>query len=515
MRLATTLIVLLSLATAAVAGWTEDLDALLDAAPGPVRDDLLTRVLEAKPEWEAVVTHIRSRTFPAAKGGETLAKTVKGLDGVDRPYAIHVPSNYDPARPTPLLVVLHGGVSRPNLIEDPVAMAKEHRFHAVAERRGWLSVYPLGQGGATWWDEVGMTNIRTIIRATKRAYNVDDDRVWMEGFSDGGSAGLLHAMTVPTDYAGFVSLNGHMGTGSLIGELPIYAPNMANTPIYAVTTDDDELFPSRTMGPSIEMAREAGAEILYRQFEGRHRFTYADVEIPRIVRWLERHPRDPFPTRIVWETGGRAFGLCRWFAIDEVNDAEPADWHTDHNAILLDDRVSVGFYHDDTFEGPGMKVARVVEDSFAERVGLLAGDILIEANGTEIKTIEDLNGVKAGLRRGDELTIKVRRGEKEVTLSGKLPDAQRYFLFKRTRPSAKAWVSFSANRVDVEASRVGKFRVLIHPDLFRLERNVVVRVNGKTVHDWRVEPDLTFLLKNYLENRDRVLLYVAELELRP
>jgi len=36
-------------------------------------------------------------------------------------------------------------------------------------------------------------------------------------------------------------------------------------------------------------------------------------------------------------------------------------------------------------------------------------------------------------------------------------------------------------------------------------------VNGETVFDGRVTPDVGFLLRNFLETRDRRLLYVAEI----
>ena len=63
----------------------------------------------------------------------------------------------------------------------------------------------------------------------------------------------------------------------------------------------------------------------------------------------------------------------------------------------------------------------------------------------------------------------------------------------------------------VEASLLGALRILVHPDMFRLDQNVVVTVNGKVVRDAPVTPDVGFLLRNFLENRDRRLLYVAEI----
>jgi hypothetical protein len=75
-----------------------------------------------------------------------------------------------------------------------------------------------------------------------------------------------------------------------------------------------------------------------------------------------------------------------------------------------------------------------------------------------------------------------------------------------------ARVSFSANRIDIEGSRVGGFRVFVHPDMIRLERPVVITYNGEEVFNQEVKPDIEFMLRNFLENRDRKLLYVAEIK---
>lgn len=98
-------------------------------------------------------------------------------------------------------------------------------------------------------------------------------------------------------------------------------------------------------------------------------------------------------------------------------------------------------------------------------------------------------------------------------LRGRIPEPENYYVFKREQPSAIARVSFSANRVEIEASRVGAFRILVHPDLIRFEQNLVVRFNWRVVYDARVKPDIGYLLRNFIENRDRGLLYVAEVKI--
>ena len=133
-------------------------------------------------------------------------------------------------------------------------------------------MFPMGQAGATWWNEVGMTNISALVRRVKSGFNIDDDQVYLGGFSDGGSAGFLFAMTLPTDFAAFMALNGHMGVGSEDGGLPTYATNLFNSPIFATTTDRDQLYPTSMMERSIAMAEKAGAKIHYKRMKGEHSF---------------------------------------------------------------------------------------------------------------------------------------------------------------------------------------------------------------------------------------------------
>jgi poly(3-hydroxybutyrate) depolymerase len=475
--------------------------------PG-VEGALPTATEAARMSWEEVAAAVENVSFPAAEGGALIPRKTTCADGVERPWVLYVPTSYEPATPTPLLVMLHGLVSRPEIMDDPLGYAREDEWTAAAEKYGWLVLYPFGQKDATWWDEVGMANIRNLVRTVKQEYNVDDDRVYMGGFSDGASAAFCWAMLEPTDFAAFVALNGHMGVGSVDGDLGTYAPNFYNTPVYAVTTFDDELYPAAEMRKAVEMARRAGGDIFYRELAGMHDFEYADAEIPLIARFLARHPRDPFPANIVWEAATPTFGRCRWFQIDEVTREEPADWHTDYNAVFLDERITIGFVPAE-FEGPGIKVGTVTEDSMAEKIGLREGDVLVGVDGATINDGDDLDAWKAKVSRGDEATLRVRRGDDELTLEGHIPPPENYYVFKRAQPSARADVSFAANRVDVRASRLGAFTVYVHADMVNLDENLVIVVNGEVVFDEKVKPDPAWMMKNFLERRDRKALYVA------
>jgi len=514
MRTTALCLLLFVLAAPAFGGWEEDLDQILTLESGEERESLITSVAGAAPGWEALAERIRSRVFPAGEKGDAYLGKTLCTDEKERPWVLFVPESYDPAVPTPLLVVLHGGVSRPKVTEKPLEWAKRNLFVGLARERGWLVLFPFGQIGATWWDRVGMANVRNLVRTVKRERNVDDDRVYMAGFSDGASAGFLHAMVAPTDYAAFVALNGHMGVGSIDGGLPTYANNMMNSPIYAVTTLDDPLYPSARMRPTIKLARKAGARIFYRELDGGHDFAYAPTELPRIGAWLAGHARNPLPSRIDWESAGGEFGRCGWFKITRVKPGRATSWHKNENLVLIDDHVTIGFSME-PYEGDGVKVGTVAEGSYADLQGLKAGDLIVEVNGLPIVDSRDLSAVKESTERGAVMKVTVVRDGEKVFIEGTLPEPETYFLFKHEKPSARARVDFAANRVSVEGSRLGGFRILVHPDMFNLDQEIVVELNGRNVFQKKVEPDAAFLLRNFLKNRDRRLLYVAEIAIRP
>ena len=506
-------ILLLMFASTVYGSWEADLARVLEMEPGKEQDKLITTIVRAEPGIEEVTEYIATMHFPAVETGRLLLDSTVCLDDIERPWVLYVPPTYEPGEPSPLLLRLHGGVSRAEIFEDPVGYAEEDGWLPVAERLGWFVLYPLGQDGATWWDRIGMANIRNLIRTVKRGYNIDDDRVWMAGFSDGASAGFTWAMVEPDCFAAVVALNGHIGVGSLDGDLPLYAANLANTPVYAVTTEEDELYPTRVMGSTIEMAVRAGADILYRSLEGRHEFSYAEEELPRVAAFLRRHPRDPFPGEVIWEAGVPEFGACRWLKIDRITNEEPEAWHTDFNCALVNERITIGFMADDAFEGEGVRVGRVVEETPAEDMGLAEGDVIVKGGSMPIAGMDDLVRFKAGLGRGDAFELTVRRGEGITVLGGAMPEPANYLVFKRELPSGLVKARYLANRIEIESSRVGALSILLHPDMVNPDSNLSVIWNGRLVYDDRVTPDLEYMIRNFAENRDRRLIYAARLSL--
>lgn len=68
----------------------------------------------------------------------------------------------------------------------------------------------------------------------------------------------------------------------------------------------------------------------------------------------------------------------------------------------------------------GIYVAQVLNGSPAKEAGLQRGDVIVKIEGTEVKTMEELNKVKNTKKIGDTITLTVNRNGKETDVKVKL-----------------------------------------------------------------------------------------------
>ena len=119
-------------------------------------------------------------------------------DGSPQPFLVEVPPNYDPGRPWPLLLYLHGyhgGVDMIRKWDTTSAVA------VTAKKLGFLVVAPHGRS-ETDFLSVGETDVLQALEEMKKYYNVDEDRICLIGGSMGGYGGLNLAFHYPHLWAG-------------------------------------------------------------------------------------------------------------------------------------------------------------------------------------------------------------------------------------------------------------------------------------------------------------------------
>jgi polyhydroxybutyrate depolymerase len=111
--------------------------------------------------------------------------------GEKRSYLLHVPTGYNPATPAPLVISIHGFMAWPE------QQMQTTRWNDLADRHGFLVVYPSGTGFPKRWragspgqDATALmqdvTFIADLIDALATRYNIDASRVYANGLSNGG-----------------------------------------------------------------------------------------------------------------------------------------------------------------------------------------------------------------------------------------------------------------------------------------------------------------------------------------
>ena len=289
-----------------------------------------------------------------------------------------------------------------------------------AEKYGQIIILPLGERGATWFDLVGMGNILAQLAAVKRRYNVDDDRVFLTGFSDGASGALIMGLYHPTPWAGFVAMSGTIRAATLVPD-DAFPDNLANRPIQAANGGIDSLAPSLLEKTLIDQLREHGARIAWTAYPASgHDGSYMTAETPKINQFLMETARDPNTHHIVWETANPKVGRCDWVRIDEVRDVGNNSGPEISNLTMVGP-PSFAFLPDTTFAGPGVRVKQVYPGMLPETAGVKPDDVLTVLDGVEIKTVNDVQRV--GLtqiilkKQGDPITAEYRRRGREAVVS--------------------------------------------------------------------------------------------------
>ena len=172
-----------------------------------------------------------------------------GHGGVNRSVGLYVPRTYQPGRPAPLIIALHGRFSSAQ------AMHAISHLAAVAEQRGALLLYP--QTVAAYWndghfaalgrretpaDDAGF--ISAAVAAAEQDYAIDDEHLYLVGYDTGGSMAYNLACRGPLHFAGVAVIS------ALMWDYAQQACAGARaTPMLIMHGARDELFPTAGLAP--------------------------------------------------------------------------------------------------------------------------------------------------------------------------------------------------------------------------------------------------------------------------
>jgi predicted esterase len=264
----------------------------------------------------------KGRDYSAEKPGRFSIR-YPGPRGESFENVVEVPAEYDPARPWPLRVQLHGGVGRPGpQAAQPGRPIAQHAPNRIAGEPQ-IYIYPSGWAYAQWWDIEQVDNILRAVSDVKKKLNVDESHIYLTGISDGATGAYYIAMKAPTVWSSILPLNGSVAVirnpaNGADGEM--HANNLTNKPLFIVNGEVDRLYPVAHVEPHVRWFKSLGIDVVFRPQAGAgHNTTWWPSEREPFEQFVREHARDPHPPKLSWETERTdRFNRVHWLVIDEI-----------------------------------------------------------------------------------------------------------------------------------------------------------------------------------------------------
>ena len=196
--------------------------------------------------------------------------------GKDIEYALYVPSGYKKAKPSPLLVLLHG------LGSNPQQVIRYQGITAEAEKRGYIVVAPYGYNERGWYGsqgkgsggflggragdpenlgELSEKDVLNVLGIVRKEFNINSARIYLAGHSMGGGGTIHLGAAYSNIWAALVPMSpAYMGSSDILEK--IIAPMMV------VTGDKDTTVPVQMVRPFAKRMKETNAKHVYKEIAG-------------------------------------------------------------------------------------------------------------------------------------------------------------------------------------------------------------------------------------------------------
>ena len=227
--------------------------AALLALGAPAPADALGQREARDDEYAVNDPRVQHRSYVMEETGETI------------PYALFVPSGYDPASPAPLMVSLHGAGRQYDWLMNYAG------FLDQAEHHGYVVVTPLGytrRGGYGYRgdserDRRAERDVMNVFRLVTDELAIDEDRIYLWGHSMGGAGTYYLASRYPDVWAGLAAVAGGSMTAAYVD-----AEAVRHIPFLVIQGSEDRVVPAAGARESVAKMRELGMQHLYIEIPG-------------------------------------------------------------------------------------------------------------------------------------------------------------------------------------------------------------------------------------------------------
>jgi len=281
-----------------------DIDLFLSTNDSDIEIKILNRLKDQKVSHASIKTLLtqRNSSIPGKRG---LQKGLKfKTQGKDYSYALYHPEKGN--TPLPLVIVLHGmGGSGDNTV---AKWAKRLNDEFIV----LCPSYPMG----AWWARPAEDMVLALLDHIREQYNVDDNRVFLAGLSNGAIGVYTIGMFYPDRFAGLIPI-----AGSITPRFMNFLINLRNTPIYMIQGAHDPIFPIQLSRRVNKILSDMHYPVVYREHEekgmahGGH--FLPENEIPSLIEWIKKQKRSLNPSRVRMTRENNHLGAIHWARLNK------------------------------------------------------------------------------------------------------------------------------------------------------------------------------------------------------
>jgi predicted peptidase len=197
------------------------------------------------------------------------------------PYILRVPDDYTPTgRSFPLLVYLSGGPG--------IALDAANGSEDTLTKTDYLVLYPHA-GGAMWWEKDQAAKVRALLDEIIPTLNIDPSRIYLTGFSNGGTGTLYYATLWPEQFSAIAPL---MGAATCIDDIsPLKLDRLGKVPVLLVHGDKDPIIPSSCSEDAYKKLRKISPASELHILKGREHDITLGTDDGLTLPFLQAHPR--------------------------------------------------------------------------------------------------------------------------------------------------------------------------------------------------------------------------------
>ena len=252
-------------------------------------------------------------------------------------YLVRLPKNYNPKKKYPMLFFLHGAVRFSKLKKYQIPEITLGGWNRYYTKYGDLNevvlVFPSANKNYNWMtSDKGFFMIPKIVKSIKSSININDNKVFIAGHSNGATGSFSYLIKQPILFAGFYGFN----TQPKVYTGGTFIENVSNRSFINFSTDKDYYYPPNANDTLKHITNAMNLEYKEYRYKGFPHwfpeFDESEVAYQVLFNDLKQRERNPFPRKISWEFDDDKYGAVDWLTEIKLDTLQnKKSWHNKVN----------------------------------------------------------------------------------------------------------------------------------------------------------------------------------------